>query len=114
MKNDVFILLLLFGSFLTAVSQILLKASANRQHKKSIYRFLNWRVIVSYMIFFGVLLLNIYIYTGIDLKYGSIINASSYLFVIVLSALIFKDRISLNKIIGNLLILSGIIIYTIK
>ena len=56
-------LIMIGGTFLTAISQILLKQSANKQYKSMLYEYLNWRVILSYGIFFGVLLLNTYAFT---------------------------------------------------
>ena len=101
------------GTFLTAISQILLKQSANRPHKSAIYEYLNWRVILSYGIFFGVLLLNTYAYTKVDLKYGAVIDTLSYVFVMLLSALLLREKFSRKKVIGNLLIMAGVIVYTL-
>ena len=58
-------MLLMFGmTFLTAISQVLLKKSANQTYKSWIYEYLNWRVIVAYGIFFGVLLEYLRLYAG--------------------------------------------------
>ena len=46
------------ATFFSASSQILLKQSANQTHKNVIFEYLNWRVILSYFIFFAVLLVN--------------------------------------------------------
>ena len=105
--------LMIVGTFLTAISQILLKQSANRPHKSAIYEYLNWRVILSYGIFFGVLLLNTYAYTKVDLKYGAVIDTLSYVFVMLLSWVLLREKFSKGKIIGNLLIMAGVIIYTL-
>lgn len=101
------------GTFLSAISQILLKQSANRPHKKAIYEYLNWRVILSYCIFFGVLLMNTYAYTKVDMKYGAVIDTLSYVFVMILSCLLLREKFSRGKIIGNLIIMAGVIVYTL-
>ena len=49
---------MLAGTFFTAISQVLLKQSANKKYSHPLLEYLNWRVIVAYGIFFGVLLLN--------------------------------------------------------
>lgn len=63
-------ILMLICTMFSAVSQILLKQSANEEHASALREYLNWRVIVAYLIFGSVLLLNTYAYTQVDLKYG--------------------------------------------
>ena len=53
---------MLAGTFFTAISQVLLKQSANKKYSNPLLEYLNWRVIVAYGIFFGVLLLNLVLY----------------------------------------------------
>ena len=105
-------LLIFAGTFFTAISQILLKQSAQKTYKHPIYEYLNWRVIVAYGMFFGVLLLNTYAYSKVDLKYGPVIDSFAYVFILILSWLILKEKISKGKLIGNLIIIAGILIYT--
>ena len=62
-----YMLILFGGTFFTAFSQLLLKQSANRKYSHPIYEYLNWRVITAYGIFGGVLLLNTYAFTGVDM-----------------------------------------------
>lgn len=111
--NRLFMLMMFCGTFFTAVSQILLKQSANKTYKHPIFEYLNWRVIISYGIFFGVLLLNTYAYTKVDMKYGAVIDTFSYVFVLLLSYFLLKEKFSRGKLIGNLIIIAGVLIYTI-
>ena len=104
--------LMFAGTFFTAISQILLKQSAQKTYRHPIYEYLNWRVIVAYAIFFGVLLLNTYAYSQVDLKYGPVIDSFAYVFILILSWLILKEKISRGKLIGNMIIIAGILIYT--
>ena len=107
-------MLLMFSmTFFTAFSQILLKQSANKEHKKPLHEYLNWRVILAYAIFFGVLLVNTYAFTKVDMKYGAVIDTFSYVFVLLLSYAILKEKMTKGKIIGNALIIIGIIVYTL-
>lgn len=106
-------LMMFCGTFFTAVSQVLLKQSANKTYKHPIFEYLNWRVIISYGIFFGVLLLNTYAYTKVDMKYGAVIDTFSYVFVLLLSYFLLKEKFSRGKLIGNLIIIAGVLIYTI-
>src|SRR5699024_8457541 len=108
-----YMLLMFAGTFFTAVSQILLKISAGKTYRHPIFEYLNWRVITAYGIFFGVLLLNTYAYTQVDMKYGPVIDTFTYVFVLLLSWLILKEKITKGKLIGNLIIILGVVIYTL-
>ena len=101
------------GTFFTAFSQLLLKQSAGKTYRHPIFEYLNWRVITAYGIFVGVLLLNTYAFTHVDMKYGSVIDTFSYVFVMLLSYFILKEKFTKGKVVGNLLIMTGIFIYTL-
>jgi len=106
-------LIMLCGTFFSAVSQILLKQSANKTYKNALLEYLNWRVILAYGIFFAVLLLNTLCYTKVDMRFGPVIDTATYVFVLIFSRLILKEKITRGKIIGNLIIIAGIIVYTL-
>lgn len=68
---------MLGGTFFSAISQILLKQSANKDYSNPLKEYLNWRVITAYGLFFGILLLNTWCYTQVDTlrpcnRYGSL------------------------------------------
>ena len=102
---------MLGGTFFSAVSQILLKQSANIKYENRIREYLNFRVILSYAML--ILLLNTWCYTKVDMRYGPVIDTAAYVFVLLLSHFILKEEITKGKIIGNLIIIAGIIIYTL-
>ena len=104
---------MLGGTFFSAISQILLKQSAIKDYSNSLKEYLNWRVITAYGLFFGILLLNTWCYTQVDMRYGPVIDTAAYVFVLILSKVILKERITRGKIIGNLIIILGIIVYTL-
>ena len=47
------------------------------------------------------------------MRYGPVIDTAAYVFVLLLSHFILKEKITRGKIIGNLIIIAGILIYTI-
>ena len=101
------------GTFFTAFSQLLLKQSAGKTYRHPIFEYLNWRVILSYFIFFAVLLVNTYAYTQVDMKYGAVIDTCTYVFVMILSGVILHESFTKWKLIGNLIIIAGVIVYTL-
>lgn len=108
-----YLLLLFIATFFTAISQLLLKQSALIKRDNWIYDYLNWRVITAYGIAFSVLLVNTYAFTQVDMKYGSIIDTFSYVFVMLLSFLVLREKFTKKQLIGNLIIIFGVMMYTL-
>lgn len=106
------ILIMIFDAFLSAFSQILLKKSASVRHENVVREYLNVRVISAYIIFAFVLIANAFAYQGISYKYGAVIGASSYIFVMILSKLLLKELITRRIILGNIIIVLGIAVYS--
>ena len=103
---------MLSGTFFSAVSQILLKQSANIKYENRIREYLNFRVILSYTIYMLILLLNTWCYTKVDMRFGPVIDTAAYVFVLIFSRVILNEKITKGKLVGNLLIIAGILIYT--
>ena len=109
-----FVSLKLLACLLTAFSQILLKRSAVKKHSSFLKEYMNINVFVAYSIFFGVVFLNIYVLSVLELKIAAILNTSTYFFTGLLSYLILHEKISLQSIAGMLIIASGIFISVYK
>ena len=101
---------MVFAAFLAAVSQVLLKLSADEKHEGILSEYLNPKVISGYVLLAMSLLLNTYAYQKVELRYGPVLNAASYIFVLILGRIILKERITVKKLMGNLLIILGIVI----
>ncbi len=112
-ERILFMLIFVFGTFISSVSQIILKKSANIEYPSKIREYLNPRVILAYAIFFGATLCTILVYKKIPLSLGPILESSGYIFVAVLSYLFLKEKISKKKLLGLSVIIIGILIYSI-
>ena len=112
--NDAWYYLLVpVSAFVTAVSQILLKISADKPHKNRYAEYLNPYVILSYAMFALVLGINVFIYTLIDYRFGVVINSLSVVFVLLLSKFLLKETLTRRKWFGNALIILGIACFTL-
>ena len=105
--------ILLLGVFISSVSQVMLKKSAMRKYNSAIEEYLNPLVIFSYVLFVGTTLLSILAYRRIPLSMGGILEATSYIYITFFGVTIFKEKLSLRKIIALLFILIGIVVYTL-
>ncbi len=106
--------LVVFSVFAAACAQMLLKQGAKNEYESFISQYLNPWVISGYGIMGCSLLLNTYCMSkGIKISEVSIIESLSYLFVPILSFLMFKERLSLKKIGAIVVIIIGILIFFI-
>ncbi len=101
-------------TFFSALSQLLLKLSANEKHEGRLGEYLNVKVITAYGIFAAVLLLNTYAYTKVNLKYGPVIDTFTYVFVLLLSVMVLKERLTKWKLLGNVMIIAGVLLYSLE
>lgn len=106
-------LFLAFGTFISSLSQVLLKKEAEKSHDSVLMEYMNPRVIVAYTIFFLATFMSILAYKGIPLSFGPIIEATGYIYIVLWGKLIFKEHIGIKKIISLGLILAGIVIYAV-
>ena len=102
---------MILSAFITAFSQIILKKSANKKHKSVFFEYLNPYVLFSYVCYIGVLVLNVFICTKVDYRFGVVINSMSTVFVMLLSNIILKESITRKRIIGNVIIVCGILVF---
>ncbi len=106
-----YIILLVLAVLVSSVSQIILKKSASKTYNSIFREYFNLYVITGYGLMVVSTVLVILGLKGVPYKNEPIIESLGYIFVMILSNLILGERITKKKIIGNLLILSGIIIY---
>ncbi len=99
--------------FIASVSQIILKTSSGRQYESFIREYLNPRVIIAYALFFGTTFVSLYAYKGLPLSMGPILEATGYIWVALLSFLVLKEKITPKKLLGLIVIIAGIVVYSI-
>ena len=81
--------------------------------KGFIFEYINPYVSFSYLCYFGVLVLNVFIYTKIDYRFGVVINSLSSLFVMILSRVLLREVITKRRIYGNIIVVIGILVFTL-
>lgn len=111
MNFSPYLLLILASVILASFAQILLKKGAMKEHKSIIFEYLNPHVICGYGIMVIGMLLNVLAYRKVEYKNGPVIESLGFWFVMILSWLFFKEKITKKKLIGNLIILAGVVIF---
>ena len=106
------ILLIALSATIASFAQVLLKMSANEEHKNVIEEYLNWKVIVGYGLMFLGMGLTIVAYAkGVQYKNGPIMESIANIWVVLLSWHFFREPVTKKKVIGNILILTGIAVF---
>lgn len=102
------------GVFISSISQVLLKISANKnaETKGLLKQYVNPFVIIGYALFAVAMVIPLIAYKYIDFKYGAVIESLAYFFIMFLSFFILKEKITKYKIIGNIMIIAGVIVFS--
>ena len=108
-----YVLLYLCSTFLSAVSQVLLKKAALREHKSVLAEYTDWRVILGYALFVGCTLLTMLAYKGVPLNVGPVLEATGYIYVTIFGVTIFHEKMNPKKLAALAMILVGILVYAL-
>lgn len=107
-----YVLIFLISVFVSSCSQIILKKSAAKEHQSVLKEYMNWRVILAYGLFFCSTLLTMTAYKGVPLSMGTLLEASGYIYIPILSYLFLGEKITKLKVVGAALIILGICCYS--
>lgn len=95
-----------------AFSQVLLKKSTKKTYSSIIKEYLNPYVIIGYGMMVTATVLTVLAYKfGLDYKSGPVLESLGFVLVMFLSLGFFREKITPRKLIGNLLIVIGIIVF---
>lgn len=104
-------LALFLAVVISALSQMLLKQGANKKYASVVLEYLNPWVISGYALMILSTLCIIYAYRGVAYKNGAIIESLGYLLIMFFSRLLFQEKITKKKLVGNLIILAGVLVF---
>lgn len=106
-----YMVFLLLSVAVAAFSQILLKKSAQKTYPNVIREYVNAYVITGYAMMVASTLLTVAAYTGMDYKNGPVVEALGFPLILILSRMIFGEKLTKKKLLGNGLILIGILVF---
>lgn len=110
----IYSLIMVCGTLISAVSQIMLKKSAQKQYPSKLKEYINPLVIIAYVLFFGTTLISMYALKVVPLSMSPILEANGYIFVAVLSYILLKEKMTRRQLAGMALIICGIVVYSLK
>lgn len=95
---------------IASASQVLLKKKASKAPKNFFKKFLNGPVILSYLLLFLSMALNSLALREMDMTVLPCITATSFLWIMVLSAIFLGEKPTRRKVIGIVMILAGVVV----
>ena len=108
-----YMILFLSAVFISSVSQIMLKKSANKTYESKLKEYMNPWVMIAYGLFFGATLVTVIAYKYIPLSLGPILESAGYFFVTILGMIFLKEKVGKKKALGLFIILAGIIVFNL-
>lgn len=109
-----YVMISLGSVFLGSVSQVMLKKSAMQKHDTVMGEYLNPMVIIAYAIFFCTTVLGVLAYKGIPVSLGPVLETTSYLYVTFFGVTIFQEKLTKQKTVALVLIISGIVLFSLS
>lgn len=99
--------------FISTVSQVLLKKSAEKKYPSGIREYVNPLVITAYGMFFISTVMAVFAYRGISLSIGAVLDTLGYVFITVFGLVFFGEKPTKRKLSALALIIAGTVIYTL-
>lgn len=106
-----YMLILIASVMVASFAQVLLKKSAEKTYASPLREYLNLYVICGYGLMFLSMFMTITSYKGLDFTNVSVIESLGYVMVMFLGYVFFKEKITKRKLLGMVIILTGIFIY---
>ncbi|MBO4901177.1 MAG: multidrug ABC transporter [Lachnospiraceae bacterium] len=106
-------LILVTGTFISSISQVLLKKAAMKKYDNILREYLNAPVIFAYTLFFVSTMASVLAYKGLPISMGPVLEGTAYIFVTFFGVTIFHEKINPMRIVSLALILLGITIYAL-
>lgn len=105
--------ILLTGTFISAISQVLLKKSALKKYDSVLREYLNPEVFFAYLLFVIATLMSVIAYKGIPLSMGPLLEATGYIYITIFGIAIFKEKMNCRKLMALICIVMGIVFYSV-
>ena len=97
---------------ISALLQIPLKKSASNPKHRGLRTYLNPVVLSVYAAFFAITFITTYLYKNVDLTLSTLLYKTEYIFIALFSVLFLKERITKRKLLGFVVIISGVLVYS--
>ena len=106
-----FFFAMIFVELLASISQVLLKKSAQKEYPSRIREYLNVLVIGGYVLLVIGMIIGTFCYKHLGYMGTVVLEPIAYILVMILARIVFKEKITRTKIIGMIIIVTGIVVF---
>lgn len=110
--GESFYLLFVAAAFIASCSQIILKTAATKNYESRLAEYLNKRVMLAYSLFGLSALMSMFALRHIPLSMAVILESTGYVFVAGLSWILLGERLNKTQLLGIVMIVLGIAIFS--
>ena len=107
------VIVLLMSIFISSISQVILKKSTFKHYDSVIREYINLPVILAYSIFLIANMITVFAYSAVPLSLGIALETTSYLYITFFGVVIFKEKLTKQKVFSLALIILGILVYAL-
>lgn len=108
-----YVAIAMLSGLLSAFAQVLLKKSSGLIYKSRLKEYVNIYVISGYGITFLCMIMMIIAFKGLPLKYGAALESLIYVYIMVLGRFFLNENLTVKRVLGNLMIVCGVCIYSL-
>ena len=108
----IYYLFAMLAIVLTGVSQTLLKLGA-RNDNTPLSVYLNPATMTGYLVLLIVTICSVFALQGLELKLFYALASLNYVIVVVLSGIVLKEGLSMNKVVAVCLIALGVVVFNL-
>lgn len=106
-------ILLIVGVTIGSFAQIPLKFSAKHNRAISLSYFINSFTMLGYAMMLIASACSFIAIRNLELKHAAVIESISYIYILLISAFVFKEKATPRKVLACLLIIAGITIFNL-
>ena len=111
--NNEYISIYLLAVVIASISQIILKISANKEESHKLFKVIDFYMFFAYGLLMFSMLMTTFALKKMYYKYGAMMEGVGYLCVLVMSMVFLKEKISRKRLLGALIIVVGIVIFSL-
>lgn len=99
---------------LASFAQLILKFGANKMRGVSgIAYYLNWHTVLGYFLMFLATLVNLFVFSKLDLKFALFFFPFNHIVIFLFSVLILKEEFNRKSLLGYAFVLLGMFVFSL-
>lgn len=107
-----YVLLSCTGVFIASIAQVMLKKATSKKYTSLFKEYFNSITLIAYIMFFCSTIFGVIAVRGIPVSMTAVLETTGYVYILIFGITIFKEKINIQKIVGLIIIITGILVYS--